>query len=247
MEIIKLTATFFVGLFASFIGSMVGSGGLISIPFLIFLGLPPHIAIATNRVGAVGLQLGALARFMKSNEIAWKYTVWLSALALVAAQVGSRLLLQTDEALLKKIIVAIILLALPSIFLNRAIGVENKNVSGIRKAIGYVLVFLVFVYQAFFGGGAATQLVYVMMFFFGMTINRASATNKIPGLFLGLSTLFVFISHGIVNWTYGIDLFFGMVVGGYLGAHTALKKGNAWVKVLFAIIVVLSALKLLWG
>ena len=99
MEIIKLVATFFVGVFASFIGSMVGSGGLISIPFLIFLGLPPHIAIATNRVGAFGLQLGALARFLKSKEIAWKYVGWFSVLALVAGQVGSRLLLQTDEAL----------------------------------------------------------------------------------------------------------------------------------------------------
>lgn len=245
MEIIKLVATFFMGVLASFIGSMVGSGGLISIPFLIFLGLPPHIAIATNRVGVVGLQLGAFAPFMKSKEIVWKYVVWFSVLALVAAQVGSRLLLQTDEASLKKIIVAIMLLMLPTIFLKRDIGLENKNVSGIRKAIGYVLVFLILVWQAFFGGGAATMIFYVMMFFFGMTINRASATNKIPGFFLGLSSLFVFIAQDIVNWTYGIDMFFGMLVGGYLGAHTALRKGNAWVKALFAIIVVLSAVKLL--
>jgi uncharacterized membrane protein YfcA len=247
MEIIKLVSTFFVGLFASFIGSMVGSGGLISIPFLIFLGFPPHIAIATNRVGAVGLQLGALSRFMKSKEIVWKYVVWFSVLALVAAQVGSRLLLQTDEALLKKIIVAIMLSVLPTIFLKTDIGLENKNVSGIRKAIGYVLVFLMLVWQAFFGGGAATMIFYVMMFSFGMTINRASATNKIPGLFLGLSSLFMFIAHDIVNWTYGIDMFFGMLVGGYLGAHTALRKGNAWVKALFAVIVVLSVVKLLLG
>jgi uncharacterized membrane protein YfcA len=226
---------------------MVGSGGLISIPFLIFLGLPPHISIATHRVGAVGLQLGALARFMKSKEIAWKYVVWLSVLSFVAAQVGPRLLLQTDEALLKKIIVVIMLLMLPTLFFNSDIGLKDKNVSGIRKAFGSGVIFLTFVWQSFFGGGAATMIIYVMMFFFGMTMNRANATTKIPGFLLGLVSLCVFTTHEIVNWVYGIDLFFGMVVGGYLGAHTALKKGNAWVKVLFAIIVVLSAVKLLWG
>lgn len=60
--------------------------------------------------------MGALARFVKSEEIVWKYVVSFSVLALVAAQVGARLLLQTDEGLLKKIIVAIMLSVLPLIF-----------------------------------------------------------------------------------------------------------------------------------
>lgn len=86
-----------------------------------------------------------------------------------------------------------------------------------------------------------------MMLFFGMSINRSSATNKIPGLLLSVSTLIVFVSHGIVNWVYGIDLFFGMLAGGYLGAHTALKKGDAWVKAVFVVVVVVSAVKLVLG
>jgi uncharacterized protein len=53
MEAIRLSGTFLVGVLASFIGSMVGSGGLISIPFLILIGIPPHTAVATHRVGAV--------------------------------------------------------------------------------------------------------------------------------------------------------------------------------------------------
>jgi len=78
-----------------------------------------------------------------------------------------------------------------------------------------------------------------------MTINRANATIKLPGLLLGISTLLIFAVHGIVNWTYGITLFFGMLIGGYLGAHTALSKGNAWVKVLFAVVVLLTAVKMI--
>ena len=245
MDPLKILATFLVGFFASFIGSMVGSGGLISIPFLILIGIPPHTAIATHRVGAVGLQLGALARFAKSKEIIWKYVAPFSLLALFAAQIGARLLLQTDESILKKIIVAIMLVMLPIIFVKQDIGLKDNEMSSLRKAIGWVMFFLVLVWQSYFGGAAATMTFYVMMFFFGMTINKANATSKIPGLLLGLSTLFIFAAHGIVNWAYGIAIFLGMLIGGYLGAHTALRKGNAWVKGLFAVIVLLSAVKII--
>lgn len=241
MEAAKLLSAFFAGVFASFIGSMAGSGGLISIPFLIFLGLAPHVAIATHRAGAVGLQLGALVRFVKAKEIAWRYVVPLSVLALISAQLGSRLLLKTDESMLKDIIVAAMLTMLPVILIKRDIGLVKSEASASRKAVGYAAFFLVLIWQAYFGGAAATMIFYVMMVFFGMTINSANATVKLPGLLLGISTLLIFASHGIVNWAYGISLFSGMLVGGYLGAHTALRKGNAWVKVLFAVVVFLSA------
>jgi len=245
MEPTKFVITFVVGVFASFIGSMVGSGGLITIPFLIFLGLPPHVAIATHRAGAVGLQIGALVRFAKSKEIDWRYVVPLSILSLIAAQIGSRLLLQTDEAILKNIIVTAMLIMLPIILMKPDMGLINTETSSARKTIGYVAFFLVLLWQAFFGGAAATVIFFVMMFFFGMTLNRANATIKLPGLLLGISTLLIFALHGIVNWVYGIVLFLGMLIGGYVGAHTALKKGNAWVKVVFVVVVLLSAAKLI--
>jgi uncharacterized protein len=246
MEIHKLLATFFVGLLVSFIGSMVGSAGLINIPFLIFMGLPPHIAVATHRVGAVGLQLGALVRFIKSKEIDWRYVGGFSLMALIAAPLGAMLLIKTDAAVLKHIIIFIMLFVLLLMVLNKDIGLENKEVSKPKKVLGHVLYFFVLIWQAFFGGGTATMFFYVMMFFFGMSINRANATVKIPGLVLGAITLTIFIINDMINWPYAIAMFLGMLIGGYIGIHTALKKGNAWVKALFMIFVLASAIKLLF-
>ncbi len=244
METAKLLITFVAGMIASFIGSMVGSGGLISIPFLILLGLPPHVAIATHRAGAVGLQIGALVRFVRSKEIAWRYVAPLSVLSLIAAQIGSRLLLQTDESILRHIVAAAMLVMLPVMLMGREMGLVNTETSTCRTIIGYAVFFLVLIWQAYFGGAAATMIFYVMMIFFGMTLNRANATIKLPGLLLGISTLLIFAVHGIVNWAYGMVLFLGMLIGGYLGAHTALRKGNAWVKALFVIVVLLSVVKM---
>jgi len=245
METFKLLSTFLVGIFASFVGSMAGSGGLISIPFLVLIGIDPHVAIATHRVGAVGLQVGALARFVRSREIAWRYVLPLSLLALIAAQVGSRLLLQTDESILRKVIIAVMLITLPVVLLNRDMGLKNIETSRGRRAIGYAAIVLVLVWQAYFGGAAASMTFFAMMFFFGMTLNAANATSKIPGLLLGFSTLLIFAANGLVNWVYGIVMFFGMLLGGYLGAHAALKKGNTWVKGLYAVVVLLSAAKMI--
>ena len=68
MNISADIAIFFVGAFAAWFGAMVGGGGLVSIPFLIFMGLPPQVAIATNKFGGFGLLLGALARYIKKRQ-----------------------------------------------------------------------------------------------------------------------------------------------------------------------------------
>ena len=157
MEAIRLSGTFLAGVMASFIGSMAGSGGLISIPFLILLGIPPHTAVATHRVGAVGLQLGALSRFSKSKEIVWKYVEHMCVLALIASQIGSRLLLDTDQPTLKHIIVIVMLVMLPIILMDSNMGLKSIETSWFRKAVGYIVLSLTFIWQAYFGGAAATM------------------------------------------------------------------------------------------
>ena len=91
------------------------------------------------------------------------------------------------------------------------------------------------------------MIFYILMFFFGFTINQSSATQKIPGLVATLTALTIFILHGLVNWHFGLVLFAGMVIGGYLGAHLALKMGNAWVKVVFVIMVLALTVRLMLG
>ena len=71
-ELLNLIAIFFIGLGSNFIGAIAGGAGLISIPFLIFTGLPPHVAIATNKLGALGLNISVIPKFWKEKQIVWK-------------------------------------------------------------------------------------------------------------------------------------------------------------------------------
>jgi len=245
-EIITLIAVFLIGIIASFIGSMVGSGGLLSIPFLILVGLPPQVAIATNKMGAVGLSLGAIPKFWKAKKILWKYVPLFALISIVGAYIGANILLSINEEVLSTIVGIIILLMLPLLLIKKEIGIKRNDVTKTKKIIGYVLYFLVMIFGGFFGGGAGTLVFYTLMIFFGFTIIEANATDIIPWFLLSLSSLIIFAINGIVDYGLGIALFLGMLAGGYLGACTAIKKGNQWVKILFIIVVIISGVKLLF-
>ncbi len=244
-ETILFIATFVVGVIASTIGTLVGGGSLISIPFLIFLGLPPQMAIATDRFGGLG-QLTALYKFWKSKKIIWKFVFLFSVLSLAGSLIGSHLLLQINPSILKSVIGALMLILLPVIFLKRNIGVQPSEVHGIKKILGCIIYFCVQIYAGFFGAGSGTLIFYTMMSFFGLTITEASATQIIPVTILDIASLIVFASHGLINYKIGFLFLAGTATGGYIGSHIALKKGDKWIKQLFAFIVIALVIKLLF-
>lgn len=245
-EMIELLLVYLIGVAVSFIGSMVGGGGLLSIPLLVFLGLPPQVAIATNRFGSVGVAVGATTTYVKKKKIIWKYVIPVAVVALIGGYIGANILLAISEALAERIIGIALILFLPFLFIRREIGVVNVAVSRMRKGIGYTLLFMVDLWGGFFTGGTGIFRRYVLTHFFGVTIIEAGAIGSIPWLLTSLLALIIFIVHDVVNYQYGIILFIGMVIGGYFGAHTAIRKGDAWVKLVFAAVTVASALKMLF-
>lgn len=245
LDLLPLLSVFLVGIVASFIGSIAGNGGLISIPFLIFLGLPPHVAIATNKMGAVGMGIGSISKFWKAKKIVWKYVPFFSVISLIGAYIGANMLLSVNEEVLNKIIGGILILLIPMLFMKKDFGIKTKDIGKTKKIFGYILYFCIMIFGGFFGGGAGSLILSTLMIFFGLTILEANATNHIPWLLLSAFSLIIFCINGIVNYEMGTALFLGMLIGGYLGTHTALKNGDQWVKVVFGIVVVVSGIKLL--
>ncbi|MCA9330381.1 sulfite exporter TauE/SafE family protein [Candidatus Saccharibacteria bacterium] len=80
---------------------------------------------------------------------------------------------------------------------------------------------------------------------FGMTYIEANATTFVPWVFLSVTALYVFISHNLVNFAYGLSIGMGMAVGGIIGASHALKKGNNWVRLFFIVVIIASVIKLI--
>lgn len=244
-EIITFILVFLVGVVASFFGSMVGGGSLLSIPFLIFLGLPPQVAIATDRFGGIGAATTAFLKFKKAEKIVWKYIPLLAVISLAGSLIGANILLSVDPKILQKIAGVLLLVLLPFVFLKRDIGVERTETSKLKKIFGSIIYFFIQTFTGFFGAGTGPFIFYTLMIGFGLSIIEAVATQILPLLVLSVSSIAIFTLKGIINYKIGIILLAGMATGGYIGAHVALKKGSAWVKSLFVILVVIAATKLL--
>lgn len=179
-ELIKLASVFLIGLIASVFGTMVGGGSLLSIPFLILVGLPPQVAIATERFGGLGQTIASFIKFLRSNKIVWKYVSILTVISLFGSLIGANILVRTDPKILHNIIGVTLIVLLPLIFLKRDLGIQSSEVGRNNIIVGSAIYFLVQIFAAFFGGGTGTLIAYVLMFFFGLTILEATATKIIP-------------------------------------------------------------------
>lgn len=240
-----LFLTFIVGVVASIVSGIAGGGGgLISAPFFILLGLPPQVAVATTKFGALGLTIGSVARFSGTTHIKTTFVVFLSILSIAAAIIGSRLLLTTSSEMIQRLVGGTMLISLPFVFVQD-IGSYSFKPSYWKEATGYVLYFCVLVLQAAFGAGVGISLMLVMTGLLGFTALEANATRRIPGFLLAVLSLGIYMIYGVVYYSYGIAMLAGMLIGGYIGTHIAIQKGNRFVKAAFAGVVVLLAVRLL--
>ena len=245
-ETITLFFVFLIGIFASIFGTMVGGGTLLSIPFLIIVGLPPQVAIATERFGGIGQTIAAFIKLFKSQKIVWKYVLCLTIISVTGSLIGANILVNINPVILHNLVGVIVLALLPLLLLKPDLGIQNTTTSKTKIIIGSIIYFFVQIFAAFFGGGTGILILYTLMLCFGLTIIEATATKTVPWFFLSISSLVIFAVKGIINYKMGTVMLIGMAIGGYIGAHIVLKKGNIWVKRLFFFFIIISAIKLLF-
>lgn len=245
MEYTKIII-FLLGLASGFFGGVVGGTGMLNLPILMWLGLPPHIAIGTHKFGALMLAPGSLHRYIKANKIHWKFAASVSILSVLAAIIGPRIAFAIPADTLGKIIPILILALLPVVLYKQKIGMERKETNKFMRVGGHILYFAAALVQGAVSSGFGMIVFYTFIYFFGLTYLEAAATKKIPGFIITLVSFIAFAMQGFVNFELGIFLVVGMFTGSNLGSHYAVKNGNPWVRNVFALLVVVSSLRILF-
>ena len=246
MDLFGAIILFIGGIIAGFIGVNVGSGALITIPLMMSLGLSPVEAIASSRMGALSGSISGWYKFHKAKKIEYKLATIFAIIAVVGAVIGTQVLLRIPEAILERIVGFIILAILIFFIFNKGLGTIKKHKSSkLKRRIGYVsFVFLGF-WGGFFGAATGTMAAYVLITLFGQTFLEAAGTRKVSAFFIAVVALIIYALSGVVNWWFGLISFFSAGIGAYIGAGFGIKKGDKWVRILFIIVVCLSAVKLL--
>ena len=233
-----------IGLFANIIGHTAGGGtGLITIPVLIFFGLPPQSAVATVKLTILG-GIPALGKYIKHKKVKWEYLIFFVSISILATFVGTKILLSIPADFVQKTIGVIILLMIPIIILKNNLGLNEKVATFHSKTIGFILFTILAIVQASFGSvGQLVTMTLVM--FFGYTIIQASATRRIPLMVLNIIAFIIYAFSGLVYYWYALALAIGQSIGGYIGAHMSVTKGDAWVRRIFIALLLVLSIKLL--
>lgn len=237
---------FAVGLVAGFLGATVGGGGMVAVPALLLLGFSPQSAVAINKVGDIGAFISATAQYGRSKRIDWRMAIPLAIITILSSAVGAQIMVRLETDFLEIFIGIMILIFLPFFFLGKNIGLEQTNPSKAKKGIGLVLYSLLAIEGAIVGAGGATVILLLMMYFFGYKIIQGYATNTPAELFSALVPAVIYSFYGFVALVPAVIIFLGMLVGGFVGANTAIEKGNIWVKNLFTVVILVSIIKILF-
>lgn len=237
-----------VGFIAGATGAFVGGGGgLLSVSFLILIGIPPHIAIATNRFAAVGASGTAFLRFFKSDKIIWSLVPVFIVLGIIGGIIGANLLIKVDELFLQTFTGLTLICLAPLIFVKKDFGIVEKHTPFWSRKffLGCFLYFTIMIFGGFFGLGIGILFILIVVHLFGLTLIQSIATDTLPWSIMSISALIILALEGLVDWTTGTFLFTGMSLGGWVGADRALYYGDKIVKKAFIVVCIILGIAIL--
>lgn len=234
------------GILASFLNVTAGGGSLVSLPILIFLGLPSTIANASNRIGIISQNIFAVAGFKSKGVHAWPYSLYIALSAFAGAIIGAKISTDISDDIFKKII-AIIMVCVVLITVFRPIKTDEALKERLDKKstiIGIITFFFIGIYGGFIQAGVGFLMIAALTSINGFGLVKTNSAKVFVTLVYSLSAIAVFIYEDVINWTYGLTLAFGNAIGGWLTSRWSVKKGDKWIKRILVITVIGLAIKL---
>ena len=235
-----------VAFVAGFISSIAGAGGLITLPILLWVGLPPINALATNKVQSALGTLSSTWNFFRKGHLNLRDMRWPIGLALIGA-VGGTLLVQRvgNEVLVNLIPVLLITIALYFLLSPRMPdNPSSARLSPLRFSL--IVALPMGFYGGFFGPGMGSIFPFLFVWLCAYDLRKATAHTKVLVLTINSTSALLFILHGHVLWELALYMSAAQIVGAYIGSNMVIHRGAAIVQPLLVVVTLLLAVKLLF-
>ncbi|WP_144549700.1 TSUP family transporter [Bacillus sp. X1(2014)] len=232
------------GFLAAFIDSVVGGGGLIALPALLFTGLTPAAAVATNKLAGTIGSLTSTVMFYRSEELNIKSVYKLFPLTFIGSMIGAWTVHLMNPELLKPLmLIMLAVVAIYTIFKKDWGSISTDKKFAIHHQILFILViFAIGFYDGFIGPGTGSFLIFAFLMM-GFNFLKAAGNAKFLNFGSNVSALLMFIFLGQVNFAYGIPMGLAQVAGAIVGSKFAIKRGSGYVRALFIVVTFLLLAK----
>jgi uncharacterized protein len=227
--------------FAGFVDAIVGGGGLIQLPALLagYPGAAPPVLLGTNKLGSICGTGGALMRYMRVVRIPWRVLLPGAAVAFLAALAGASSVGAVSPALYRPLVPIMLTVVLTYVLWHKDLGTRHAPIAFSRRRSYIALAAIggIGFYDGFFGPGTGSFLMLLFIRLYGFDFLHASAGARTINVATNAGALLFFGIQGEIHWGLGIALGACNAVGSVLGAHTAVRHGSKFVRVVFIAIV----------
>jgi uncharacterized membrane protein YfcA len=244
----QLPLLFAVGIVAGILNVLAGGGSLLTLPLLIFMGLPSAVANGTNRIAIFCQNIFAIRGFRQRGVMPLELALLCTPPALLGSWVGASLAINMDDQMFNRVLALIMLGVLIFTTLDpmKRLRQEEVTFGFARKLVLVVSFFGVGIYGGFVQAGVGF-LVITALLVHGLDLVRINAIKVFVIFAYTFIALGVFIYHGQVNYLLGFALAAGNSIGGAIGPKLAVDKGHDWIKKVVSLTVLIFALKLLFA
>ena len=237
-----LTAT---AVLTGFIDAIAGGGGLIMMPALLFSGVPPINALATNKLQSMFGTAIAYRNYALKGLVDWRANLLTIPLVFAGASVGVIVVQSIDTHALSLVIPLLLMAVAVYVLLSPRMSDEDAHQR--ISAKGYVPVgAAIGAYDGFFGPGTGSFFTASLVGLRGLGLTRATALTKLLNLTSNVASVLLFAIGGKMFWLLGLCMAVGAMAGGWIGSHTAMRFGARLIRPLLVVLSLGLTARLLW-
>ncbi len=246
MEWYIVLAVIGAGIISGFLNTLAGSGSFITVPLLMYAGLPANIANGTNRIAILLQSIVGVSFFKKNKVIDFRSDLWLSTPIIAGSIVGALLAVYISNAIFEKVFGIILVIMFFLFLLKPDIWIKSKakQTKPKNKKLQILFFFAIGIYGGFIQAGVGLFMLAGLIMACGYDLLKANALKLLFVLVYTPFALAIFIYDGQINYLWGFYLSIGNMLGAYIASHMALKKGAEFIRIFVLIAILLAALQL---
>lgn len=235
-----------VGFIVGFINTVAGGASLISLPVLIFLGLPPSVANGTNRVAITVQTAMGVAGFRSKGVSTFPFNIYLGISALVGAILGAQIAVDIKGETFNRILAIIMIAVVLIIAFKPKVNLEEvkERLTGKYLWIAIIAFFFIGIYGGFINAGIGFIILLFLHNVNHLSLVKANATKVAVVFIYTLAALAVFVLNDKVRWEVGLVLALGQGLGAWVSSRVSVNKGDGYIKMFLVIMVIVMGIKL---
>ena len=241
-----LVLLFLIATLAGFIDSIAGGGGLLTVPALLAVGLPPASALATNKLQSCGGSFSASFYFIRQRMVDLKQQKWAIACAFIGSALGTLSVMHIQADFLKLLLPILTISVGLYFLLSPTIGASDRNSRLSVLQFALIPALIIGFYDGFFGPGAGSFYALAYITLAGFNLTKATAHTKVLNFTSNLAGLIFFIAGGEVVWSIGLVMLVGQFIGARLGAKMVIAKGRKLIRPMLITVSTIMSIKLIY-